>query len=80
MNILPCLDALSMLNLSDNQYSTEYIDTYDTMMNFLVNNKGIDTDKNSTNFGMMLLNNKIDVNSSAWLTKILSEHLINYGK
>ena len=80
MNMLPCLDALNTLSVLDSQNKTEYISTYNTMIDFLINNKGINTDKNSDSFGMMMINNKIDVNSSAWLTKILSENIINNEK
>jgi len=80
MNVLPCLDALNLLKVSDPANKSVYSSTYDTIINFLVNNKIIDTAKGSEFFGMMNIGGDIDINSTAWLVKILSENIINNGK
>lgn len=80
MNVLPCLDALNLLKVYDTGNRSVYISTYDTIMDFLIKNKIIDSSKGSDSFGMMLVGNKLDVNSTAWLIKILSENIINNGK
>lgn len=80
MNVLPCLDALNLLKVYDSNNLTVYTSTYNTIMEFLINNQIIDTTKDSDFFGMMKISGKIDVNSTAWLVKILSENIINNGK
>lgn len=80
MNVLPCLDALNMLEVYDLENSPIYTNTYSTIIEFLINNKIINTTKDSESYGMMNISDKLDINSTAWLVKILSENIINNGK
>jgi hypothetical protein len=80
MSVLPCIEALNILKLSDTENNAVYTSTYETIYNFLVDNNIINTSKGYGSFGMMIIANKMDVNSTAWLVKILSENIINNEK
>jgi hypothetical protein len=74
MNILPCLDALNMLMSDDEGHKAIYADTFNAIIDFMVKNGIIDVSRDSDSFGIMQIANKQDINSTAWLIKILSEN------